>query len=166
MFFPDQSLYLGSKGAVEQFVRCLAWELGPRKITVNAVSPDVVMFLTSDDGRWVTGQNIGAGEGPGSTVIVPELSSPLPDGLTRRRVVSLAGRGASLPARPPYHLSGIGAKPLLGDCIDPPTTVSEVTPSGRYENRRSRKSAQRQNESKGDVDAVFRASKEAVEEPR
>jgi 3-oxoacyl-[acyl-carrier protein] reductase len=39
MFFPGQSLYLGSKGAVEQFVRCLAWELGGRRITVNAVSP-------------------------------------------------------------------------------------------------------------------------------
>ena len=39
MFFPGQSLYLGSKGAVEQFVRCLAWELGKRGITVNAISP-------------------------------------------------------------------------------------------------------------------------------
>lgn len=39
MFFPGQSLYLGSKGAVEQFVRALAWELGSRGITVNAVSP-------------------------------------------------------------------------------------------------------------------------------
>jgi 3-oxoacyl-[acyl-carrier protein] reductase len=39
MFFPGQSLYLGSKGAVEQFVRCLAWELGPRNITVNVASP-------------------------------------------------------------------------------------------------------------------------------
>jgi 3-oxoacyl-[acyl-carrier protein] reductase len=39
MFFPNQSLYLGSKGAVEQFVRCLAGELGPRNITVNAISP-------------------------------------------------------------------------------------------------------------------------------
>jgi 3-oxoacyl-[acyl-carrier protein] reductase len=39
LFFPDQSLYLGSKGAVEQFVRCLSWELGGRGITVNAVSP-------------------------------------------------------------------------------------------------------------------------------
>jgi 3-oxoacyl-[acyl-carrier protein] reductase len=39
MFFPGQSLYLGSKGAVEQFVRCLAWELGERRITVNTVSP-------------------------------------------------------------------------------------------------------------------------------
>jgi 3-oxoacyl-[acyl-carrier protein] reductase len=95
MFFPDQSLYLGSKGAVEQFVRCLSWELGGRRITVNAVSPgptetdmmqdryrdraaamspfkrigepkdiaDVAVFLASDAGRWVTGQNIGAGGG-------------------------------------------------------------------------------------------------------
>jgi 3-oxoacyl-[acyl-carrier protein] reductase len=95
MFFPEQSLYLGSKGAVEQFVRCLSWELGKRKITVNAVSPgptdtemmqdryrdraaamspfnrlgepadiaDVIVFLASDAGRWVTGQNIGAGGG-------------------------------------------------------------------------------------------------------
>lgn len=95
LFFPDQSLYLGSKGAVEQFVRCLAWELGPRNITVNVVSPgptetdmmqdryraraaamspfnrigdpkdiaDITVFLASDEGRWVTGQNIGAGGG-------------------------------------------------------------------------------------------------------
>jgi 3-oxoacyl-[acyl-carrier protein] reductase len=39
MFFPGQSLYLGSKGAVEQFVRALSWELGGRGITVNAISP-------------------------------------------------------------------------------------------------------------------------------
>jgi 3-oxoacyl-[acyl-carrier protein] reductase len=39
MFFPQQSLYLGSKGAVEQFVRALSWELGERGITVNAISP-------------------------------------------------------------------------------------------------------------------------------
>ena len=39
MFFTETSLYLGSKGAVEQFVRVLARELGPREITVNAISP-------------------------------------------------------------------------------------------------------------------------------
>jgi 3-oxoacyl-[acyl-carrier protein] reductase len=39
MFFPDQSLYLGSKGAVEQFVRALSWELAAQGITVNTISP-------------------------------------------------------------------------------------------------------------------------------
>lgn len=39
MFFGQTSLYLGSKGAVEQFVRVLSRELGSRNITVNAVSP-------------------------------------------------------------------------------------------------------------------------------
>ncbi len=39
MYFPNASLYLGSKGAVEQFVRTLSHELGPRRITVNALSP-------------------------------------------------------------------------------------------------------------------------------
>jgi 3-oxoacyl-[acyl-carrier protein] reductase len=95
MFFPDQSLYLGSKGAVEQFVRALSWELAPRGVTVNAISPgptetdmmqdryrdaaaamspfnrigepedvaDIAVFLASDAGRWVTGQNLGAGGG-------------------------------------------------------------------------------------------------------
>jgi hypothetical protein len=49
MFFPDQSLNLGSKGAVEQFVRCLSY------------IADVAVLLASDAGRWVTGHNIGAG---------------------------------------------------------------------------------------------------------
>jgi 3-oxoacyl-[acyl-carrier protein] reductase len=39
MFFPEQSLYLGGKGVVEQFVRALSWELGGRGITVNTISP-------------------------------------------------------------------------------------------------------------------------------
>ncbi|WP_163507489.1 SDR family oxidoreductase [Fodinicola acaciae] len=39
MFFTDTSLYLGSKGAVEQFVRVLSREVATRAITVNAVSP-------------------------------------------------------------------------------------------------------------------------------
>lgn len=39
MQFADASLYLGSKGAVEQFVRSLSRELGPRFITVNVLSP-------------------------------------------------------------------------------------------------------------------------------
>jgi len=39
MPFPNHSLYVGSKGAIEQFVRSLSRELGDRKITVNILSP-------------------------------------------------------------------------------------------------------------------------------
>lgn len=39
MYFTETSVYLGTKGAVEQFVRVLSRELGPRTITVNAISP-------------------------------------------------------------------------------------------------------------------------------
>ncbi|MBZ9807513.1 SDR family oxidoreductase [Mesorhizobium sp. BR1-1-9] len=95
MFFTQTALYLGSKGAVEQFVRVLSRELGPRGVTVNALSPgftdtdllperdravaagmspfgrigaprdvaDVAVFLASNEGRWLTGENIQAGGG-------------------------------------------------------------------------------------------------------
>jgi 3-oxoacyl-[acyl-carrier protein] reductase len=39
MKFPNFSLYLGSKGAIEQFVRVLAQEVASRNITVNVLSP-------------------------------------------------------------------------------------------------------------------------------
>jgi len=39
MPFPNASLYLGSKAAVEQFVRTLSRELGARNVTVNVLSP-------------------------------------------------------------------------------------------------------------------------------
>ena len=39
MYFANTSLYLGSKGAIEQFVRTLSRELGPRNVTVNSLSP-------------------------------------------------------------------------------------------------------------------------------
>lgn len=39
MLFPGNSVYLGSKGAAEQFVRTFAQELAPRNITVNSVLP-------------------------------------------------------------------------------------------------------------------------------
>src|SRR5262249_50263214 len=37
--FPGASLYLGSKGAIEQFARVLSREIGPRSVTVNILSP-------------------------------------------------------------------------------------------------------------------------------
>jgi NAD(P)-dependent dehydrogenase (short-subunit alcohol dehydrogenase family) len=98
---PDGIGYGATKGAVETFTLILAKELGPRGITVNAVSPgfvdtdanagwlapesevrasiaaqsvfnrvgapsdvaDVVGFLASPQGRWVTGQVIDASGG-------------------------------------------------------------------------------------------------------
>lgn len=39
MYFTMNSIYLGSKGAAEQFVRVLSRELGDRNITVNIISP-------------------------------------------------------------------------------------------------------------------------------
>lgn len=42
MFFADLALHLGYKGAVEQFVRVLSRELGPRNVTVNAISPGAI----------------------------------------------------------------------------------------------------------------------------
>jgi 3-oxoacyl-[acyl-carrier protein] reductase len=39
MYFANTSLYIGSKGAIEQFARALSRELGPRNVTVNILSP-------------------------------------------------------------------------------------------------------------------------------
>ena len=95
MGFSGATIYLGSKGALEQFTKGLAHELAPRGVTVNTVSPgftetamlpdalratgtqmsplkrlgtaqdiaDVVAFVVSDQGRWLTGQNIHASGG-------------------------------------------------------------------------------------------------------
>jgi 3-oxoacyl-[acyl-carrier protein] reductase len=97
--FPGAGVYAGAKAAAELYVRVLAKEVGPRGITVNAISPgltdsaqmragvsderidavvrmtplgrvglpqdiaDVVAFLSTDEARWITGQNIRVGGG-------------------------------------------------------------------------------------------------------
>jgi 3-oxoacyl-[acyl-carrier protein] reductase len=53
------ALYSGSKAAVEQFVKVLARELGPKSITVNAVAPgptdtDMVSQLSRDTAPAIT----------------------------------------------------------------------------------------------------------------
>jgi len=52
MHFPGASLYLGSKGAIEQFARTLSREVGPRSVTVNTLSPgftETDMLLSGDE---------------------------------------------------------------------------------------------------------------------
>lgn len=63
----ELSLYLGSKGAVEQFVRVLARELGPRGITVNALSPG----FTDTDMLPDRDREIAAGQSPFNRVGTP-----------------------------------------------------------------------------------------------
>jgi 3-oxoacyl-[acyl-carrier protein] reductase len=95
MIIPGNSVYLGSKGTIDQLVRTLAQEIGQRNITVNAVLPgytqtdllperdrkvaagaspfkrvgqpgdiaNVVAFIASEEGGWITGQEIGVGGG-------------------------------------------------------------------------------------------------------
>jgi 3-oxoacyl-[acyl-carrier protein] reductase len=105
---PPEVMYLACKGGINSLTRNLAWELGARKITVNAVAPgftetpmaapylsdpgirtwanslnalggtgtpedvaNVIVFLASDHGRWITGQVIDVS---GGTVLgVPAL---------------------------------------------------------------------------------------------
>jgi NAD(P)-dependent dehydrogenase (short-subunit alcohol dehydrogenase family) len=99
-------VYLALNGAIDSLTRNLAWELGARRITVNAVAPgftetpmaapyladpairawvstlnalggtgapedvaNVIAFLASEEGRWITGQviDVSGGLGAGSS---------------------------------------------------------------------------------------------------
>jgi 3-oxoacyl-[acyl-carrier protein] reductase len=53
MHMANAGLYLGSKGAIEQFARSLSRELGPRRVTVNVLSPGFTdtEMLNSDEVR-------------------------------------------------------------------------------------------------------------------
>ena len=62
------SLYLGSKGAVEQFARSLSRELGPRNVTVNVLSPGV----TDTDMLLEQYRAYGAAQSPFNRIGTPE----------------------------------------------------------------------------------------------
>jgi len=56
--FPGYSVYAGTKGAVEQFTRQLAKELGPKGITINVVAPGPVnteLFLEGKSEQQIAG---------------------------------------------------------------------------------------------------------------
>jgi len=68
MLMTQLSAYLGSKAAVEQFVRVLARELGPRQVTVNAVSPG----FTDTDMLPARDRSVAASASPFGRVGKPE----------------------------------------------------------------------------------------------
>jgi 3-oxoacyl-[acyl-carrier protein] reductase len=77
MPFPDASLYLGSKGAIEQFVRSLSRELGPRFITVNILSPGFTEtdMLPSDEQIRAFGASLSPFNRIGSAEEVAEVAA-------------------------------------------------------------------------------------------
>lgn len=68
MPFANLLLYLGSKGAIEQFVRSLSRELGSRNITVNVLSPG----FTDTDMLLEQYRTYGASLSPFNRVGTPE----------------------------------------------------------------------------------------------
>jgi 3-oxoacyl-[acyl-carrier protein] reductase len=74
--FPNNSLYLGSKGAVEQFVRSLARELGPRNVTVNTLSPGFTdTDMLSNDQLRAFGASLSAFNRVGTPEEVADVSA-------------------------------------------------------------------------------------------
>ncbi len=67
MHFANMSLYLGSKGAIEQFARSLSLGLGPRNVTVNVLSPGFTDTDMPDEYR-----DYGASLSPFNCVGAPE----------------------------------------------------------------------------------------------
>ena len=68
MHIANFSLYLGSKGAIEQFVGSLSRELGPRNVTVNVLSPG----FTETDMLLEQYRAYGAAQSPFNRIGTPE----------------------------------------------------------------------------------------------
>jgi 3-oxoacyl-[acyl-carrier protein] reductase len=84
MPFPNASLYLGSKAAVEQFVRALARELGARNVTVNALSPGFTdTDMLSDDQVRAYGASLSPFNRIGTPQEVAEVSALLASDASR-----------------------------------------------------------------------------------
>lgn len=77
MQFADLSLYLGSKGAIEQFVRSLSRELGPRFVTVNVLSPGFTEtdMLPDDEQFRIYGASLSPFNRLGTSEEVAELAA-------------------------------------------------------------------------------------------
>jgi 3-oxoacyl-[acyl-carrier protein] reductase len=90
MYFANTSLYIGSKGAIEQFARALSREIGPRNVTVNILSPG---FTETDM------FNKAAGELGSETIRAGASLSPFNRIGTSEEVADVAGFLASDGAR-------------------------------------------------------------------
>ncbi|MGW7518224.1 SDR family oxidoreductase [Streptomyces sp. NPDC054796] len=97
LYLPHTPLYLASKGAVEQFVRSLSRELGPRGITVNAVSPGFTetSLFREEDRAWASGTaslgRVGTPEDIAGTVLW--LAGPSAAWVTGQNVSACGGVG-------------------------------------------------------------------------
>ena len=98
---PRHALYAGSKGAVESMVRCLALDLAPRGITINAVAPGGVASDMSRDMAHnyrsdfvMQGMPMGRlGEPTDIAAVVRFLSSPDSGWITGQTIVISGGGG-------------------------------------------------------------------------
>jgi len=77
MNFPGASLYLGSKGAIEQFARTLAREVGSRSVTVNVLSPGFTEtdMLPDDEQMRSLGASMSAFNRIGTSQEVAEVAA-------------------------------------------------------------------------------------------
>jgi 3-oxoacyl-[acyl-carrier protein] reductase len=84
MLFSNASLYLGSKAAVEQFVRTLSRELGARNVTVNALSPGFTdTDMLSDDQMRAYGASLSPFNRVGTPQEVADVSAFLASDASR-----------------------------------------------------------------------------------